>query len=63
MRKLKVKSLESVVNTKIILYFVVFSLFSFYFSLSTCFADEIRSRSVVVMDASTEKIQIGRAHV
>jgi D-alanyl-D-alanine carboxypeptidase (penicillin-binding protein 5/6) len=56
MRKLKVKSLKFKVNTNILLYLLVFSLFTFHFSLSTSLADEIHSKAAVVMGASTGKI-------
>ncbi|MBI5188519.1 MAG: D-alanyl-D-alanine carboxypeptidase [Nitrospirae bacterium] len=56
MGKFKVKSLKLKVNTKILLYLLVFSLFTFHFSLFTSYAEEIRSRAALVMDASTGRV-------
>ncbi|MBM4140127.1 MAG: D-alanyl-D-alanine carboxypeptidase [Nitrospira sp.] len=44
------------VNTKVLLCLLVFSLFTFHFSLFTSYADEILSRAAVVMEASTGRI-------
>src|SRR4030043_1444200 len=44
------------VNANILLYLLVFSLFTFYFSLSSSLAEEVYSRSAVAMDASTGRI-------
>ncbi len=41
---------------KYFLFILLFSLFTFYFLLSTSHADDIHSRAVVVMEASTGKI-------
>lgn len=54
--KLKVKSLKLKVNTKKILFLIAFSLLIFNFQLSTCLADEISSKAVVVMEASTGRV-------
>jgi D-alanyl-D-alanine carboxypeptidase (penicillin-binding protein 5/6) len=55
-KKFKVQSLKFKVNTRILLCLLVFSLFTFHFSLSTSLADEIHSKAAVVMGASTGKI-------
>jgi D-alanyl-D-alanine carboxypeptidase (penicillin-binding protein 5/6) len=55
-RQFKVKSLKLKVNTRILLWLFVFSLFTFHLSLSTSFADEVNARAAVVMDASTGRI-------
>jgi D-alanyl-D-alanine carboxypeptidase (penicillin-binding protein 5/6) len=44
------------VTEKYFLFILLFSLFTFYFLLSSSHADDIHSRSVVVMEASTGKI-------
>src|SRR4030043_1215845 len=44
------------VNANILLYLLVFSLFTFYFSLSSSLAEEVYSRSAVAMDAATGRI-------
>ena len=44
------------VNANILLYLLVFSLFTFHFSLSSSLAEEVYSRSAVAMDASTGRI-------
>ncbi len=56
MKKLKVESLKFKVNTNILLYLLVFLLFTFHFSLSSSLAEEVYSRSAVVMDTSTGRI-------
>ena len=55
-KEFKVQSSKFKVNTKIFLFFFVFSLLTLNFSLSTSLADEINARSAVVMDASTGRI-------
>src|SRR4030066_588862 len=55
-KKFKVQSLKSKVNSNILLYLLVFSLFTFHFSLSSSLAEEVYSRSAVAMDASTGRI-------
>ncbi|MEW6569995.1 MAG: D-alanyl-D-alanine carboxypeptidase family protein [Nitrospirota bacterium] len=59
-KKPRNKSLNSKVNTRIILYSAFFLLFTFYFSLSPCFSHEILSRSAVVVNASTGEILYGK---
>jgi D-alanyl-D-alanine carboxypeptidase (penicillin-binding protein 5/6) len=54
--KLKVQSSKFKVNKRYFLFFLLFSLFTFHFSLSTSLADEVHSRSAVVMEASTGRI-------
>ena len=44
------------VNANILLYLLVFSLFTFHFSLSSSLAEEVYSRSAVAMDAATGRI-------
>ncbi len=50
----KVSELE--VNKRYFLFFFLFSLFTFHFSLSSSLAEEVYSRSAVAMDASTGRI-------
>src|SRR4030042_5813240 len=54
--KFKVQSLKFKVNKRIFLFFLIFLLFTVQYSLFNAYADEIYSRAVVVMDASTGKI-------
>lgn len=53
-KKFKVQSSKFKVDK--IYFFFFLLLFTFHFSLSTSFADEVRSRAAVVMNASTGKI-------
>jgi D-alanyl-D-alanine carboxypeptidase (penicillin-binding protein 5/6) len=55
-KKFKVQSSKFKVNTNILLLLLVFSLFTFHFSLSSSLAEEVYSRSAVAMDASTGRI-------
>jgi len=54
-KKFKVKSSKLKVQ-KYIFFFLLFLIFTLHFSLSTSFADEVRSRAAVVMNVSTGKI-------
>jgi len=56
MRNSKFQISNFKINTRILLCLLVFSLFTFHFSLSTSLADEIHSKAAVVMGASTGKI-------
>lgn len=52
----RLQTLEFRVNTNIFLSLFVFSLFTFYFLVSTSHADDINARSAVVMEESTGRI-------
>jgi len=54
--KLKVESTELKTTERYFLFILLFSLFTFDFSLSTSFAGEVHSRAAVAMDASTGRI-------
>ncbi len=54
-KKLQAESLKLKVRKGIFLFFI-FLLFTFHFSLSTVFADEVSSKAAVVMQASTGRI-------
>jgi serine-type D-Ala-D-Ala carboxypeptidase (penicillin-binding protein 5/6) len=55
-KKFKVESSKLKVSERYLSFILLFSLFTFHFSLSTSFADDINSRAAVVMDASTGAI-------
>jgi D-alanyl-D-alanine carboxypeptidase (penicillin-binding protein 5/6) len=54
--ELRPKVSELKVNKRYFLFFFLFSLFTFHFSLSSSLAEEVYSRSAVAMDASTGRI-------
>jgi D-alanyl-D-alanine carboxypeptidase (penicillin-binding protein 5/6) len=55
-KEFKVENSKFKVTKKFSSFILIFLLFTFYFSLSTSYADDIHSRSVVVMEASTGRI-------
>lgn len=55
-KQFKAEISKSKVNAKSMSCFLFFVIFTFYFSLSTSFAEEVLSRSVVAMDASNGMI-------
>jgi len=55
-KKFKVESSKLKVSERYLLLILLFSLFTFHFSLSTSYADDINSRAAVVMNASTGAI-------
>jgi len=55
-KKFKVESSKLKVSERYLSLILLFSLFTFHFSLSTSFADDINARAAVVMDASTGAI-------
>jgi D-alanyl-D-alanine carboxypeptidase (penicillin-binding protein 5/6) len=55
-KEFKVQSSKFKVTKKLPPFIIVFLLFTFYFSLFSSYADDLHSRSVVVMEASTGKI-------
>jgi D-alanyl-D-alanine carboxypeptidase len=55
-KQLQVESLKFKVNTRILLYLFIFSLFTLHFSLFPAYAYEFNSRSTIVMEASTGRI-------
>lgn len=55
-KELRVKSSKFKITEKYFLFILLFSLLTFYFLLSTSNADDIHSKAVVVMEASTGKI-------
>ncbi len=55
-KQLHVKGLKIAVDTKIFFCLLIFTLFTFYFSVAISLANEIASRATVVMDGSTGRI-------
>src|SRR4030043_1749039 len=55
-KRLQVKSLKLKVDPKTLFRILIFSLFTFHFSLTTSLADEFNSRATVVMESSTGRI-------
>jgi D-alanyl-D-alanine carboxypeptidase len=55
-KKFKVEISKLKVSERYLSFILLFSFFTFHFSLSTSFADDINSRAAVVMDASTGAI-------
>ncbi|OGW57587.1 MAG: hypothetical protein A2Z09_02720 [Nitrospirae bacterium RBG_16_43_8] len=54
--KFKVQSSKFKVNTKKIVFLIVFSLLIFNYQLLTCLADETSSKAAVVIEASTGRV-------
>lgn len=54
--KFKVQSSRFKVNKRYFLFFLLFSLFTLHFLLSTSLAEEVHSRAAVVMEASSGKL-------